>query len=1355
MAYDGSLIFDTKIDNKGFKKGVDGLKSTASSAMKVVNGLMVAGAVAVAGIGVASVKAGAEFEKGMSGVASTMGITVDEINKGDKSFQMLEKAALDMGKSTQFSATQATEALNYLALAGYDAEKATEALPKVLNLAAAGGLELGYASDLVTDSMSALGLETKDLDVFVDQLAKTSQKSNTDVAQLGEAILTVGGTAKILKGGTAELNAQLGILADNGIKGSEGGTALRNVLLSLSAPTDKQAAAMKSLGVETYDANGNLRSTDDIFQDLNGVLGEMTDEEKTQVLSELFNKVDLKAANALLAGSGDRFLELSESIEQSEGAAEEMAATMNDNLLGKIELMKSAMEYLGIVIYKSVDSPIKDVVETFTGYIDQISGVLTAHDDARASMEELGYSAGQIEEELKDIPNGLEGAAVVMGEILADMVVKLAEGAPRFLEMGVSLTSALLDGLRENLPQISESAVELIQGFATAYLEMVPQVMVLGIELVTNLIQGIAEMLPELIPVAIEALNVITGALIENLPLIMEAGIEILMALADGIIEQLPELMGVATEIVLMLVEKIVENLPELILIGIEMLLAITEGLIDNVSLIIETAPGLVSSLVEGLIDNLPEIIEAGLELITALAEGLLDNIPLLIDSALQIIDSLTDFLIDNLDLVIDSALQIVLAIVEGLLDNLPLLIDAAVQLVVGIVEGLIRSLPKLVQAGIDLVVGLVRGLLNATPQLVSAGIQLITSLIGAIIRMIPQLIALGFQLLGELVGGILKGTGLILQAGVTIVKTFISGTKSMLSGVVRIGEDLVKGIWNGINNVTGWILSKIKGFGTTIIDGVKGVFGVKSPSRVMRDEVGVMIGRGLANGIDESKGDVDDSAKKMSKSVIDVMKNLNSNTKEITNKHNKEIARIHKRAREDIELIELKAAKSKRRLTAAEQVRVQRITEDSLKKVVAIEEKAAKDREKIAKENSKLLLEMSDDFITEKKKKGELSLLDEVNYWDQLSKVVQSGSEEYKKVLENKQNVINQISSEILKINEDYTQQMLDIDKRLIDETKKLNDEYSQAYEKRVTDLVGVGGLFDEFVANDRIAGDELISNMESQIVALAQYEGYIGILGERIGNADLMGELKGLGPKAVGELESLVSLSDEQLAEYVNLYEVKFKMATRQAEKELEPMKKNTEKQIQDLNKAAQTELDVLQSDWTKSIQKLVSGTEKELDSLKGVGANAIKGLEEGMLSMEDGLMATANRIANSIRSTIQSALQINSPSRLMRDEVGKNIIRGIGVGLEDEMPSLQRDINKEMSKLTHKMKSTVEFETSSSARAMTGSSGYSRGSETVTNNNDNGVVQNVTIVSPENTPSENARALRKVGRDLALGY
>lgn len=324
----------------------------------------------LAGVGTVSVATAATFEKSMSQVAATMGMTAEEINNGSESYKKLEQAALDMGATTQFSASEASEALNYLALAGYDVEKSVETLPTVLNLAAAGGLELGYASDVMTDAMSALGLETSQAANFVDQLAKTSQKSNTSVGQLGEAILTVGGTAKVLAGGTTEMNTALGILADNGIKGAEGGTALRNVILSLSAPTDKAAKTMKELGLEVFDAQGNMRPLNEIFKDLDGTLSTMTQGEQTKVLSELFNKVDLKSVNALLANSGERFDELSGYIADSDGAASAMAETMNNNLSGQLTLLKSGLEGAAISIGNALLPMIKLLVSGINGLVN-------------------------------------------------------------------------------------------------------------------------------------------------------------------------------------------------------------------------------------------------------------------------------------------------------------------------------------------------------------------------------------------------------------------------------------------------------------------------------------------------------------------------------------------------------------------------------------------------------------------------------------------------------------------------------------------------------------------------------------------------------------------------------------------------------------------------------------------------------------------------------------------------------------------------------------------------------------------------------------------------------------------------
>ncbi|MCM1381322.1 MAG: phage tail tape measure protein, partial [Muribaculaceae bacterium] len=334
---------------------------------------------AVAGLGTVSVTTAAGFESSMSQVQATMGITADSMSSVNgqsvKTMDTLSELAKQMGKETAFSASECADALNYLALAGYDTQEMYDTLPIVLNLAAAGNIDLASASDMVTDAMSALGMESSDAGTMVDQMAKTASSANTSVSQLGEGILTIGGTAKSVKGGTAELNTALGILANSGIKGSEGGTHLRNVLLSLQNPTDKAAAQMEQLGLQVYDSEGNMRSLNSVLGDLNTSMDGLTEADKNNIIATIFNKTDLAAINALLASTGESWDSLQQSIINSGGAAAQMAETQLDNLQGQLTLLKSALESLAISFGELLLPAIKGIVEHIQGFVDKLNSM--------------------------------------------------------------------------------------------------------------------------------------------------------------------------------------------------------------------------------------------------------------------------------------------------------------------------------------------------------------------------------------------------------------------------------------------------------------------------------------------------------------------------------------------------------------------------------------------------------------------------------------------------------------------------------------------------------------------------------------------------------------------------------------------------------------------------------------------------------------------------------------------------------------------------------------------------------------------------------------------------------------------
>lgn len=378
-------------------------------------------------MGGAAVKTAADFESSMSQVQATMGITKNSMSKVNgqsvNTMDTLSDLAKTMGAKTAYSASECAEALNYLALAGYDTQEMCDTLPTVLNLAAAGNIDLASASDMVTDAMSALGLKTKDADKMVDQMAKTASSTNTSVGQLGEGILTIGATAKSVKGGTAELNTALGILANNGIKGAEGGTHLQNVILSLQNPTDGAAKTMEKLGVQTYDSEGNMRSLNDILGDLNKSMDGMTSAEKANIIATIFNKTDLASVNALLANTGDTWTDLQTAIENSGGAAQKMADTQLDNLKGQLAILKSAVEGFAISIGETLMPMVKNIVSKIQSFVDWLNNL---DEGARRVIVKVGLFVAAL------------GPFLV---ILGTVISKVGVAMQAFSKLGLKITS--------------------------------------------------------------------------------------------------------------------------------------------------------------------------------------------------------------------------------------------------------------------------------------------------------------------------------------------------------------------------------------------------------------------------------------------------------------------------------------------------------------------------------------------------------------------------------------------------------------------------------------------------------------------------------------------------------------------------------------------------------------------------------------------------------------------------------------------------------------------------------------------------------------------------------------------------
>lgn len=484
-------LFDlfVKISAKDEASGViqniaTGVRSFAKVGVAAVSAV---GAGMVA-FGKSSVDTGMQFDGSMSQVAATLGKTTDEI--GD-----LRDFAMEMGATTAFSAVQAADALNYMALAGYDSAKSMEMLPTVLDLAAAGNMDLARASDMVTDAESALGLQAGEAATMVDQMAKTASKSNTSVEQLGDAILTIGGTAQFMAGGTDRLNTVLGILADNGIKGSEAGIHLRNMLLKLSAPTEEGTKMIKDMGLEIFDASGNMRDMQDIMLDLNEAMADMTDEEKVGVISELFNARDIAAVNALLGTTEERWNELGEAISGADGAAKAMAETQLDNLTGDVTLFKSAMEGAKITLSNRLTPALRTFVQRGTQEIGKLDRAFQKGGINRLA-DQLGRSLGDgVSMIARKIPDFLKVAGTLAGSIVSTIADGIVDGAPLMLKGAAKLINKLADGMVDKAPEIGKKIGNLL----AELISDAPQLIPAGLKFVYNLGIGILQGIPGIV----------------------------------------------------------------------------------------------------------------------------------------------------------------------------------------------------------------------------------------------------------------------------------------------------------------------------------------------------------------------------------------------------------------------------------------------------------------------------------------------------------------------------------------------------------------------------------------------------------------------------------------------------------------------------------------------------------------------------------------------------------------------------------------------------------------------------------------------------------------------------------------
>lgn len=334
-----------------------------------------------------TVNVGTNFDTAMSKVGAVSGASTEDVEK-------LRKKAKEMGSTTKFTATEAAEGFNYMAMAGWKTEDMLDGIEGVLNLAAASGSDLGTTSDIVTDALTAMGYSAKDAGRLADVMAAASSNANTNVEMMGQTFQYAAPLVGAMGYSMEDTAKQIGLMANAGIKGEKAGTALRSMLSRLSAPPKEAATAMDALGISLTDSEGNMKTLDQVMGDLRKAFSGLSETQKTQYAKQIAGQEAMSGLLAIVNAAPGDVDKLSKAIENSNGAAEKMAKTMQDNLGGDMTLLKSKMEGVQLALYEKFEPAMRKGVEILDKFLDVINFIIKHSTEFIAALTAMAAAIG-------------------------------------------------------------------------------------------------------------------------------------------------------------------------------------------------------------------------------------------------------------------------------------------------------------------------------------------------------------------------------------------------------------------------------------------------------------------------------------------------------------------------------------------------------------------------------------------------------------------------------------------------------------------------------------------------------------------------------------------------------------------------------------------------------------------------------------------------------------------------------------------------------------------------------------------------------------------------------------------------
>lgn len=777
---DFSIRGDTLLDSSGLSSGLNALTVAAGN---LLSGLVSKVAEATASAAKYAVNVGSSFDTAMSQVAATMGTTVDQIQDlGDK--------AREMGATTAFTATQAAEGLNILAMAGLDAADQIASIGTVLDLASAGALSLESSASYVTGTVKGFADEMSNAQYYADLMAKGATLANTSVAGLGEALS--GSAASVSAYGQTAESTTLALLrlAEQNVTGSEAATALSRAMMDLYTPTSNAADALEALGVSAYTSTGEAKDFNELVDELSAALAGYSAEEANALKNTIFTTYGLQAFNKMTVSSVETVEKFRDGLADAFGSAAQQAATQLDNLQGDLTLFSSATDGLMMAVYDTFSTYLRDIVQLGTSFVGQLQTALET-----------------------DGPAGMAAAAA---QIVGGLVQGFAEQLPALLDQGtqaaVSLIDSMVEGIQQALPTFLAQALPMLVSFTGSLRENAGKLVDAGLALIQSLADGLIESLPVLIANVPVIVSNIAGVINDNAPKLLAAGATLIAKLAKGLIDSIPTL---------------VQNLPQIITAIVDVITAfnwldlgktIVTGIKNGIT-------GMVSSITQSaqnLAQNVNDIIHNwGWQ---TLGKSVVESLKLGIEALKDTLPNLFKLICENIKKKfaafdwVGLGKNIIEGIAGGITGSLKGLLDTVGDMASGILNkvkdvlGIHSPSKEFASIGVNVVQGLVNGILTSTQQVEAAAKQLAIDTADAYVEEAEKQLEAAQEQLSK---ATTKAAKKAAQAAVDAAKATLKEAQEQAAADQELADDLER-IAAGLGEDTGI------GFVSSLVSAVK-----------------------------------------------------------------------------------------------------------------------------------------------------------------------------------------------------------------------------------------------------------------------------------------------------------------------------------------------------------------------------------------------------------------------------------------------------------------------------------------------------------------------------------------------------